>query len=65
MSDIYSSDIVPKSTEGDIHDELGVLPIPKILEIFEVVHECFILEELALSQNYVLEGMEGDLQLRY
>jgi hypothetical protein len=50
---------------GDVHDELGVLPIPKILQVLEVVHERFIVEILTLSQDYGLADTGNDLQLRY
>jgi hypothetical protein len=51
--------------QRNVHDELGVLPIPEILEILEVVHEPFILKELAFSENYRSDGIKGRSQLRY
>lgn len=49
----------------DVHDELGVLPVSKVLEVLEVVHERLILKIFALSEDYILEDMADDLQLRY
>jgi hypothetical protein len=54
-----------QETKEDVHDELGVLPIPEILEIVEVVHERFILKELTLSEDYRSDGIKGSPQLRY
>ena len=36
---------------GRIRDELGVLSIPEVLEVSEVIHEGFILKVFALSED--------------
>jgi hypothetical protein len=65
MQTCWVSNHETQETKEDVHDELGVLPIPEILEILEVVHERFTLKELALSEDYRSDGIKGSPQLRY
>jgi hypothetical protein len=36
-----------------VRDELGILSLAKVFEIFEVVHKGFIFKIFALSEDYV------------
>ena len=49
----------------EIRNEFGVISLTEVLEVIEVIHECFILKELALSEDCNLDNSQRSIQFRY